>query len=665
MIETVAKPETKFLISAENRASPTLQKVAKDFDSLGAAAKSAGSVMTGFAGLAGVAAAAFSLRGVSQEIKRIADLQDSFGKLAQQTGVTVEALTELDYAASLSDVSTGELGDALGRLSTKMADAAHGSAAAKGAFSDLGVKVQNTDGTLRSSEEVLKDIAQRFSEFKDGSTKTAYAIEIFGRSGAKLIPLLNSGRSGLESMGAEARRLGLVFSDEAAKAAEEFNDNLTRLSKGWDGMKISFFGPLIGALGEVTQNFLDARQAGLGFFNALGTDRTNIYGQIEGAEQKLADLQKQLDKGSRDFYGRPVDTTLLDHQIAQTKDRLVNLNRLALTMSGFGDPPAAAPSGRPPKDRGDGSGGKSKDDPLRSLIDPALDRDAARLRGIQDEIAEFWDVRVPQKLADDEGLLRSQADAWRDVIDPMRKYREQLDEITRLEREPSGLTSEEASRARQKVGEDIDKMLAESMKSLDKLDEFTLQAARNIQTHLGDETYNLLSGKFDDIGDRWLDLLRRMAADALSANLSRSLFGDFAKSGNIGGLIGQGLDWLTGAGAVSGGGGAGLGTAIVPGMTSADDWMLAGLFKKSAGIDFVPYDNYPALLHRGERVVPQIEASQGGRSVSVVNNYTFGAGVNVAQLQAAAERIKRDTEASVFNKMRRANYSGDYGAMGF
>ncbi|OZB14331.1 MAG: hypothetical protein B7X58_08110, partial [Marinobacter sp. 34-60-7] len=86
------------------------------------------------------------------------------------------------------------------------------------------------------ADDVFKDIADRFSEMEDGSAKTALAVEIFGRAGAKLIPLLNSGSSGLSDMASEARRLGISFGEDAAKAAEEFNDNLTRLGKPLQGI---------------------------------------------------------------------------------------------------------------------------------------------------------------------------------------------------------------------------------------------------------------------------------------------------------------------------------------------------------------------------------------------------------------------------------------------
>jgi hypothetical protein len=672
----MVSPKTEFIVSAENRASKVLREVAKDFQDLGGASKAASSMLMSFgAGIAGAAAAAFSLRGVATEFTRLVGLQDSFGKLAQQTGVTVESLTELDYAASLSDVSTGELGDALGRLSAKMADVAQGSAEAKGVFDDLGVKVKNTDGTLRSSEEVLKDIAQRFSEFRDGSTKSAFAIEIFGRSGAKLIPMLNMGRAGLAEMAEEARAAGVVFDQDAARKAEMFNDNLTRIGKTIDGLKLNAFGPLVESLGDVGTAFLSAQRHSNDFWGSLLTG-FRVLGRDGGLEKQLADVDRVLREkyslrdglrsnvlgraGEQVFNALSPDFLELDGQIKQLhRDReailralesQINADMTALGTFEKRDPPKFDPSA--------GKGLRARDELLEDYIKPALERDKDALR-IFEERERFFD----KLLVDDAAKIRDQAEGWRELIDPMAQYRKQLEEIDLLEREPDGLSMDEAARARMKVGEDIDKMLADSIKGISELDEFTLQGVRNIQTHLGDQLYDVLDGKFENIGDSFLQMLKRMTADALSANLSRSLFGDFAKTGNIGGLIGQGLDFLTGVG-VSGGGGTGLGSSIVPGMTSADDWMLAGLSGRrfATGIDFVPFDNYPALLHRGERVVPAIEASRGTRSPGPVVNLTnnFSGNVDRAQMAAFGRQIQEQT----ISVIRQANQRGDYAVLG-
>lgn len=164
-----------------------------------------------------------------------AEAMDAIGKLSQKVGIGVEALGELEHAAKLADVSREELQTGVTRLAAKVADAASGNKEAAETFKILGVEFRNSNGTLRATDEVLKDVAQRFSEFRDGTTKTALAVDLFGRSGANLIPLLNAGRKGLADAAAEARVFGTVFGEDAAKAAEEFNDNLTRLREAARG----------------------------------------------------------------------------------------------------------------------------------------------------------------------------------------------------------------------------------------------------------------------------------------------------------------------------------------------------------------------------------------------------------------------------------------------
>jgi hypothetical protein len=162
-------------------------------------------------------------------VKRAIDAADAMGKMSQKLGISTQELSKLEYAAKLSDVSIGELQGALTRLTKGMSDASQGTGEAREAFKALGIQSQNSDGSLRSSSEVMADVADRFAGMADGANKTALAIAIFGRSGANMIPMLNGGRDAIEGAGRELERFGGVITPEAAKQAEIFNDNLTRL----------------------------------------------------------------------------------------------------------------------------------------------------------------------------------------------------------------------------------------------------------------------------------------------------------------------------------------------------------------------------------------------------------------------------------------------------
>lgn len=195
-------------------------------------------------------------------IKSVANTADELAKLSARTGVAVEDLSRLQFAAGLSGVSNQALTASIERLSRGMADAAAGTGEAGKAFAAMGIEVQNQDGSLKSQRDVLEEVAERFASYADGAEKSALAQQIFGRSGAQLIPLLNSGARGLKDMAKESDNLGNTISTNTAKAAERFNDNLTRMSTGLGGIARTLSGPLIESFADFTQALIDAEKNG-------------------------------------------------------------------------------------------------------------------------------------------------------------------------------------------------------------------------------------------------------------------------------------------------------------------------------------------------------------------------------------------------------------------
>ena len=200
-------------------------------------------------------------RGVGLAIKRQLDAADELSKAAQKFGVPIEALSRLKYAADLSDLSLEGLGTGLRKLSQNMADAAAGNKTAIEMFEGIGVAVSNADGSLRPTEEVLQDIADVLARMPDGAAKTALAMKVFGKSGAEMIPLLNGGKTALQQMTAEAESLGIVISAKVGKAAENFNDNLTRLKTAVGGLGVQMAAALAPALETVSGWLVEATKA--------------------------------------------------------------------------------------------------------------------------------------------------------------------------------------------------------------------------------------------------------------------------------------------------------------------------------------------------------------------------------------------------------------------
>ena len=171
-------------------------------------------------------------------IKKTADYGDAMHDLSERTGVAVPILTSLSLAAQKSGTSMDGLARGFRLLANQMQAANTGNKTAAALFESLGIKVAGADGSLRDMNDVMLDVAGRFSGMEDGAQKAALAQDLFGRSGMELIPLLNLGADGLKREQEEAAKLGLVLSKDAADAADKFNDNLKSLGGAVHGVGI-------------------------------------------------------------------------------------------------------------------------------------------------------------------------------------------------------------------------------------------------------------------------------------------------------------------------------------------------------------------------------------------------------------------------------------------
>jgi hypothetical protein len=218
------------------RAAKELEKLKKEAAAIGTAVGVAFAAAT-------VATAAF--------VKQSIDAADEMGKAAQKAGVTVEALSGLKYAADLAGVSFEGLQTGIKKLNTNIFEASQGSKSQAEAFKMLGISVKDASGNIKNADAVLLELADRFAKMPDGAEKSALAVEIFGRAGADLIPLLNSGAAGIKELTDEAARLGIVLDTETALAAERFNDQLSRVGFAFDGLKLQLASALLPLLNEL------------------------------------------------------------------------------------------------------------------------------------------------------------------------------------------------------------------------------------------------------------------------------------------------------------------------------------------------------------------------------------------------------------------------------
>lgn len=314
-------PTARLDITAENRTKPAFDAVRRSMRDVEGATSSLHNTLAGL----GVG---LSLGGLAAFIKGTINSQDELSKLSQRVGVSVESLSALNYAAGLSDVSLDSLATGLKKLSVNMADTQANTGEARYAFRALNIDVEASRGALKSSEQVLLEIADRFAGMEDGAGKTALAVKIFGRAGADLIPLLNQGSRGLRENAEEARRFGLVISTEAAKKAEEFNDNLRRISESLRGFGIAIGNEALPWLNKMVEQLLAGTRIAGGFANALRLfGLSSITSDNAGAKinEIIADIEKLQQARARAIEQGRTSGKLIpnfDAEIADKKKQL-------------------------------------------------------------------------------------------------------------------------------------------------------------------------------------------------------------------------------------------------------------------------------------------------------------------------------------------------------
>ncbi len=198
-------------------------------------------------------------------VKGAIDSADSFGKLSDQTGIAANTLQAYVNAGKLAGVSQETIDKGLRRLAQSMREADQGVATYSDSFDALGISVRGTDGTFKSSEQVLGEVADKFATMENGATKAALAMEIFGRSGASLINLLNGGAASLTEF-------NYAVSDEFAQNAEFFNDQIAVLAIRFDGFRKQLTDALLPALNTIVGVFSElfsAENDFSGFFKAI------------------------------------------------------------------------------------------------------------------------------------------------------------------------------------------------------------------------------------------------------------------------------------------------------------------------------------------------------------------------------------------------------------
>lgn len=209
-------------------------------------------------------------------------------------GIGVEAYQELGYAAKMTGMDTETFDKSLKFMVVNLAKAKAGTGPAAKALQQMGLSAEKLSSM--APDQAIMRLADYMNKMEDPAARARLAVSLFGRDGLKMLPFLKQGQAGLQNLREEARRLGLVLSEETVKQAGEYGKMKKRFGAVWEGTKLTVGSALLpaltGGMDEVMKlvmaNQADVQAFARQFAGGLKASIPHILAFIRGAKDVAA-----------------------------------------------------------------------------------------------------------------------------------------------------------------------------------------------------------------------------------------------------------------------------------------------------------------------------------------------------------------------------------------
>lgn len=462
------------------------------------------------------------------------DFADRIAKTADKVGVGVEALQEWRFAAKRAGIEQRTLDMAIQRFTRRAGEAAIGTGEAKAAIKELGIELRDSNGNIRSTEALLRDVADAMKKVKSPADRLRLAFKLFDSEGAGMVNVLKEGSEKLDEYSKHARSLGIIMDESLIRNAEKAADKMedlqqvlavniaTAVTKNVDAIiaLTDAITNLVIAAAKVTTEVPGfvrwmAESAAAAVTGAVAMDDfVRREDEILALEKQLnIELGKKITIFGMEHSGHVRKIKNLEEEITKKK-ALLQADRdaagLALgrttattTSSPIPAPVTLAPPVLPPP----------------AVVQADADKIADAIKGLMDDVRTFGMTGAEKALINiiDEGATEEQIMLIRQVQDELRLLAE-AEEIANAVLEEVVVTAER-----------MPEVIIEASK---EMTEFAIQAARNMQTALADFLFDPFDEGLKGMLTGFLTMIRRMVAEALAAQILKSIFGGAEGSEN-------------------------------------------------------------------------------------------------------------------------------------
>ena len=545
-----------------------------------------------------------------------AQLADNISESADAVGLTIERFQELRYAATQSGVSAEQFTQALANLS-KYAE----------------------ERGIGDINQAFLDVAKRIGSANTAIERLTIATDAFGaRAGKYFVTLMQDGAAGVERLAQEARDLGLVMSTETAQSVGAVNDALDAFGLA---VKVNVTNalaqalPLLRSATKWIAEFNAAATGGGGQSTITSTATNAVSRRLQEAKDAVVSLErgdlsdptrlKALDEGRKTIIALQAElanlTPSLKAQEGATKASAAATKAWSDVTRGLRTEEERYLDERARVIAAAQAAGASEED-----LANALSRVDAQYRKIETSSRAAASGRQAavrsgdseaRAAAAEAARLDEQLDAearrFKDLADPVAPLRRELDLLNQL-LAAGKINFDVWAEASFQVQERVGELVEPAERAAAQVSEYWSEAARGIQGAMADFLFDPFTDGLQGMLRGFLDVIRRMLAEAVAAQLAQALFGDIA-GGKPGGYFGAFL-----AGMFHGGGLVG---APGPSRLMPELAFVGAPRYATGGLAGLRPNEMPAILHRGEEVLtaqdPRHRANGGASGVRIVN----------------------------------------------
>lgn len=572
-------------------------------------ASSVGQIWDGIKGMMVAAGVTAVVTGLVSSLTEAVDLARSVGdnidKSSRAMSISTDAYQEWSHVLDINGASITDLNRGLMNMRRLM-----GGGEASKEFTDgmdrLGLSARVANGEITDTESLLKASLKALADY-EGTDRDYIAQAIFGRGGTKLNAMFDGTSKDIDDLIQQAHDLGLVMSEESVANAAAYNDAVTNMNASIEAFRVSLVEGALPALTEVANTvarivaFLNPRNAQKSLSDMFGDSDDKFAKELMTIEGTSAAAE-----------------TLADKLLAMGDTSKMTAEQYALWESTANKLIELVPS-----------------------LGTVIDTETGKINGNSDSIKE--NIKQWENLAKQKALQTLKEEKYQAIVEKNKKLIDATSDAMDAEVEKEKAQVEAYHKfsdemKRRGLGEldfeagDLDKQISDVMQMLADMGDAgeTDAAALGVQLKKVGEASTELTKASNEVKRLQEELAKGKAEYETWLSNVESMYGETSQSateatGDVSGLK-KAIDELPKRKGV-----------LISIETEGETFFPVA--KKAKGDWNVPYDNYPALLHRGEAVLTASQARQYREGYGNGLDYAQVASIVGHEVRKAMERV--------------------------